>query len=253
MTEHLDTHKPAQRIRGIYLLPNLLTIAAIFSGFYAIIAAMKGQYSHAAYAIFIALVLDSLDGRVARLLKAQSEFGIQLDSLSDMINFGITPALVMYSWSLSVLGKIGWLIAFLYTVCTALRLARFNVQTRVLDKRFFCGLPTPGAAGCMASIVLISSYYELPGPQLAIPIAIIALALSFFKVSSIRYYSFKNIDLHHRVPFMATLICAVILALISFDPADILFAIFFAYLLSGPVRTLWTFYRRRGRRLKKNK
>ena len=178
--------------RGIYLLPNLLTTAAFFAGFYAIVAAMKGYFEIAAIAIFIAMLADGLDGRVARLMNAQSPFGAQYDSLSDMAAFGIAPALVVYSWSLVSLGKLGWIAAFLYAAATALRLARFNIQ--VTDKQYFCGLPSPAAAGLIASSVWVGSSYNWVGADLAWVFALLTVVLAALMVSGVSYYSFKNID-----------------------------------------------------------
>ena len=228
------------RVCGIYLLPNLFTISAMFAGFYAIVASIKGRYEMAAIAIFVALIMDGLDGRVARLLHAQSEFGVQLDSLSDMVSFGITPALVMYTWSLNMLGKLGWLTAFIYAACTALRLARFNAQVKKVDKLYFQGLPTPSAAALVASIVLLCNAYHISGKEIVFPLLITALLLGLLKVSTIRYRSFKDGNLCNRVPFTVILAVVLILALVSFDPPDTLLFLCFVYVISGPIATLWS-------------
>jgi len=170
--------------RGVYLLPNLLTTVALFAGFYAIVAAMQGQFDEAAIAIFIAMVVDGLDGRVARLTNTQTPFGAQYDSLSDMVSFGIAPSLVVFSWSLFHLGKLGWLAAFLYTAATALRLARFNTQ--IMDKRYFQGLPSPAGAGIVSSMVWLGSRYNLEGTAIALPIIIITLIAAALMVSTLR-------------------------------------------------------------------
>lgn len=227
------------RGRGIYLLPNLFTIAALFAGFYAIVAASKQNFEPAAIAILIAMVFDGLDGRIARLTHTQSEFGAQLDSLSDMVCFGLTPALVLYSWSLAYFGKPGWLAAFIYAACTALRLARFNSQSQGENKRYFQGLATPVAAGLMACIVWVCTMYEVDGRDLSFWIMIITVFVALLKVSTIRYRSFKDFDVRNRVPFMMIIVIVLILVLISFDPPDVLLAIFATYVLSGPVMTLW--------------
>ena len=165
-----DEDMPERKIqRGIYLLPNLLTTSALFAGFYAIVAAMKGQFDSAAVAIFVAMIADGLDGRVARLMKAQSAFGAQYDSLADMVSFGVAPALVLFSWSLFNLGKFGWIAAFLFVSATALRLARFNTQ--VVDKRYFQGLPSPSAAGIIASTIWVGYSYNINGTLFALPVA----------------------------------------------------------------------------------
>ncbi|MDE3401595.1 MAG: CDP-diacylglycerol--serine O-phosphatidyltransferase [Coxiella burnetii] len=238
------------RVRGIYLLPNLFTVGAMFAGFYAIVAGMKGHYESAAIAIFIAMVMDTLDGRIARLLHAQSEFGVQLDSLSDMLSFGIAPALVMYSWSLAVLGKPGWIAAFIYAACTALRLARFNVQVKKVDKRYFQGLPTPSAAGLVASIIWVCNVFDAAGESIALPLSVVAILLGLLKVSTIRYRSFKDFQLQNRVPFVVILGVVLIIALIAFDPPDILLVIFFLYVISGPIGTLWSLHKRRRQKKK---
>ena len=233
------------RTCGIYLLPNLFTVGTMFAGFYAIIAAMKGRYEAAAIAIFVAFIMDGLDGQIARLLHVQSEFGAQLDSLSDMVGFGISPALVIYSWSLAIMGKIGWLAAFIYVACTALRLARFNVQIKKVDKSYFQGLPTPPVAALVASIVWVCSIYNVTGESIAFPMTIVIILLGLLKVSTIRYRSFKDINLRNRVPFVIILSIVFILALIAFDPPDILLILSFLYVIFGPIETLWSLNRRR--------
>jgi len=232
-------------MRGIYLLPNLFTLGAMFAGFYAIVASMKGHYEYAAIAIWVAVVLDGLDGRIARLMQVQSEFGAQLDSLSDMVSFGIAPALVMYTWSLAILGKPGWLAVFIYAVCTALRLARFNTQAKKVDKRYFQGLATTPCAAFVASIVWVCSAYGITGQTIAIPMIIVAIVLGLLKVSTIRYHSFKDLDIRNKVPFIAILITVLIIVLISFDPPDILLLLTFLYVVSGPIGTLWALRKRR--------
>lgn len=232
--------------RGIYLLPNLLTTAAFFAGFYSIVAAMKGHFEIAAIAIFIAMIADGLDGRVARMTNTQTEFGAQYDSLSDLAAFGIAPALVIYSWSLFHLGKIGWLAAFLYAVATALRLARFNTQ--VTDKNYFQGLPCPSAAGLIASIVWMGSNFEVDGFIVSIPAGILTIFVAGLMVSTIRYSSFKTIDFKGRVPFLTIVLAVFLIAAVALEPAEMLFAIFFIYLISGPIQTLWLLRKMRKQR-----
>lgn len=235
--------------RGIYLLPNLFTLGALFAGFYAIVAATKQHFEAAAVAILLGMILDSLDGRIARLTGSQSEFGAQMDSLSDMVCFGVSPALVLYSWSLVYMGKIGWLAAFIYAACTALRLARFNSQTQSTNKRYFQGLATPAAAGLVASMIWVAQVFGITGKMVTLPMTIIAVLLGLLKVSTIRYRSFKDIDLRGRVPFMTIFVLVLIFALISFDPPDVLLAIFLIYVLSGPAMTIWQMrFRRRSKR-----
>ncbi len=236
--------------RGIYLLPNLLTTAALFAGFYSIVAAMKGRFEIAAIVMFVAMIVDGLDGRVARLTNTQSSFGAQYDSLSDMVAFGISPALVLYSWSLYSLGKLGWFAAFLYAAATALRLARFNIQ--VSDKAYFKGLPCPSAAGVVASIVWMGDGYGLSGTTIAIPLAILTVLVASFMVSTIRYYSFKSFDFRGKVPFFTVVLAVVVIAAIALEPPEILFALFFIYLLSGPIHTLWQMHKMRKHRYKRD-
>jgi CDP-diacylglycerol--serine O-phosphatidyltransferase len=233
------------RRRGIYLLPNLFTIAGLFAGFYAIVSAMEGYFSNAAISIFIAMIMDFFDGRVARLTNTQSAFGAELDSLSDMVSFGVAPALVVYSWSLESLGKLGWLAAFIFAAAGALRLARFNTQALVMDKRYFQGLPIPAAAGILASMVWLSVDSEIPGEVVDMTAAVLAILAAILMVSNIRYYSFKEIDLKGRVPFVAILLVVLAFVGISLDPPKILFLLFFCYGISGPILTLWALHKKR--------
>ena len=240
------------RGRGIYLLPNLFTTGGLFGGFFAIIAASQGRFEAACVAIFVAGILDGVDGRVARLTNTQSEFGTQYDSLADLVSFGMAPALVMYHWSLASMkldgltpGKIGWLAAFLYAACAALRLARFNSQVGQVDKRWFVGLASPAAAGLMASFVWTMHDFGLPGADyryLALAVTVVAALLM---VSRIRYNSFKGGGTGpraDRVPFFALLVALVALVALVIDPPRVLLAVAVVYALSGPL--LW-FRRRR--------
>jgi len=236
---------PVKRRRGIYLLPNLFTTAGLFAGFYAIIAATKGRFEAAGAAIYFAMVMDSLDGRIARLTNTQSDFGKEYDSLSDMIAFGLAPALVVYEWVLTGMGKLGWLAAFIYTAGAALRLARFNVQHAVTNKRYFQGLPSPAAAGVLAGMMWVGSDYELRDAKVAgVLILLATVGVALLMVSNIRYRSFKDFDLRGSVPFVAVLLLVLTFAFISIDPADVLFALFFGYALSGPINSV-VFIRRR--------
>jgi CDP-diacylglycerol---serine O-phosphatidyltransferase len=248
LQEEGDERQAIYRRRGIYLLPNLLTIAGLFAGFYAIVTAMEGYFSNAAIAIFVAMIMDFFDGRVARLTNTQSAFGAELDSLSDMVSFGVAPALVAYSWSLESLGKLGWLAAFVFTAAGALRLARFNTQALVIDKRYFQGLPIPAAAGILASMVWLSVDAEIPGNIIDMLAAILAIAIAILMVSNIRYYSFKEIDLKGRVPFVGILLVVLAFVSISLDPPKILFLLFFCYGLSGPILTLVALHKKRAQR-----
>lgn len=248
--DHEEGDRLAYRRRGIYLLPNLFTIAGLFAGFYAIVTAMEGYFNYAAIAIFVAMIMDFFDGRVARLTNTQSAFGAELDSLSDMVSFGIAPALVIYSWSLEGLGKLGWLAAFIFTAAGALRLARFNTQVLVADKRYFQGLPIPAAAGVLASLVWLCVDSEILGDRINMITAVLAIIIAVLMVSNVRYYSFKEIDLKGRVPFVAILLVVLVFVGISLDPPKILFLIFFCYALSGPILTLSALYKARSLRRK---
>jgi CDP-diacylglycerol--serine O-phosphatidyltransferase len=233
--------------RGIYLLPNLLTTAALFAAFYSMIAAMKGHFEIAAITIFVAIIADGLDGRVARLTNTQTPFGAQYDSLSDMAAFGIAPALAIYSWSLFSLGKLGWFAAFLYVACTTLRLARFNTQAT--DKQYFQGLSSTAAAGLMASIVWLGADYEVAGTTIAISLAFATIVIAALMVSTIRYSSFKSIDFKGRVPFFTVVVAVFVIAAISLEPAEMLFAVFFTYACAGPLMTLWQLRKVRKQRM----
>ena len=236
---------PVRRRRGIYLLPNLFTTAALFAGFYAIVAAIDGRFEAAGIAIFVAQFMDGIDGRVARLTNTQSDFGVEYDSLSDMIAFGLAPALVVYVWSLSSLGKLGWLAAFIYTAGAALRLARFNTQSASIDKAYFQGLPSPPAAALLAGLVWSCSDYGIQGEDLAGLVLFLTVAAGVLMVSNIRYHSFKDINLKDRVPFVAVLILVLIFVFVSIDPPIVLFGMAVTYALSGPVLTLVQLRRRR--------
>ncbi len=237
-----------KRRRGIYLLPNLFTTAALFAGFYAIVSAMNGRYEPSAIAIYVAMVLDGMDGRIARLTNTQSDFGAEYDSLADMISFGLAPALVVYEWSLSNLGKLGWLAAFLYTAAAALRLARFNTQVGIADKRYFQGLPSPSAAAIVAGVVWLGDDLGLAGSDLRYAALAVTVLVGILMVSNLRYYSFKALDLKERMPFFKAIVVVLIFVLIAMHPPQILFAMFLAYAVSGPLVTLAQLRRRRAAR-----
>jgi len=245
--------KNIKRRRGIYLLPNLLTTAGLFAGFYAIVAAMDNRFEQAAIAIFIAMVLDGLDGRVARMTNTQSEFGAEYDSLADMVSFGMAPALVMFQWALQGMGKIGWLAAFIYVAAAALRLARFNTQVAVADKRYFQGLASPAAAAVIAGAVWVGEGFQLSGVVLSWGVATLTIFSGILMVSNIRYYSFKTLDLKGKVPFVALLIMVLIFVLVSIDPPLVLWSVFVLYALSGPVLTIALLLRHRRRREEKRR
>jgi CDP-diacylglycerol--serine O-phosphatidyltransferase len=234
------------RRRGIYLLPNLFTTAALFAGFYAIVQAMNQRFDQAAVAIFVAMVLDGLDGRVARLTRTQSAFGAEYDSLSDMVCFGAAPALIMYEWALKSLGRLGWIAAFVYCAGAALRLARFNTNIDVVDKRFFQGLPSPAAAALCAGLVWVIDDFKIERAEVIIGIAcVLTLFAGVTMVSNVPFYSFKDLNLRRSVPFWAILLIVFGLIVISANPPVILFLLFIAYSLSGYV--LWAWRRTRVR------
>ncbi|MFT3897048.1 MAG: CDP-diacylglycerol--serine O-phosphatidyltransferase [Thermomonas sp.] len=237
------------RRRGIYLLPNLFTTGGLFGGFFAIIAASQGRFEAACVAIFIAAILDGLDGRVARLTNTQSEFGVQYDSLADLVSFGMAPALVMYHWALVALkfdgptaGKLGWLAAFLYAACAALRLARFNSQVGTVDKRWFVGLASPAAAGLMASFVWTAHDLHFRGIDLRYAALAVTVAAGLLMVSRIRYTSFKGSGdgpKAERVPFFAIVVALAVIIALVLDPPKVLLAAAVLYALSGPLQWLW--------------
>jgi CDP-diacylglycerol--serine O-phosphatidyltransferase len=231
---------PNIRRRGIYILPNLFTTAALFAGFFAIVQAMNGNYEQSAVAIFVAMVMDGLDGRVARMTRTQSAFGAEYDSLSDMVSFGVAPALVVYVWALKGMGKLGWIAAFVYCAGAALRLARFNTQLEVADKRYFQGLPSPAAAALLAGLVWVMHDYHIAGDSIRWLVWFATLFAGLTMVSNLRYYSGKDINLRRSVPFMMLLLLVLFFILISLDPPQVLFGLFVAYALSGYVMALWS-------------
>jgi len=242
-----------KRRRGIYLLPNLITTAALFAGFYGIVAATQGKFEQAAVAVFIAMLLDGLDGRVARMTNTQTAFGAEYDSLADMSSFGLAPALVMYEWSLSSLvnvsftfGKLGWLAAFIYVASAALRLARFNTKVSNTDKRYFQGLPSPAAAAVVVGFVWACFDNGIDGEAVAMIALPIIVFAGVMMVSNVSYYSFKDIDFHNKVPFIAMLAVVLIFVFTAVDPPITLFGCFMLYALSGPVISLFRRFKKRG-------
>ncbi|MEN1940066.1 CDP-diacylglycerol--serine O-phosphatidyltransferase [Luteimonas sp. MJ246] len=253
------TPQPPRRARGIYLLPNLFTTGGLFAGFFAIIAASQGRIEAACIAIFVSAILDGLDGRVARLTNTQSDFGMQYDSLADLVSFGMAPALVVYHWSLvamkldgNTLGKIGWLAAFLYAACAALRLARFNSQVGTVDKRWFIGLASPAAAGIVASSVWTMHSLDLSGESMRYVALAVTVLSGLLMVSMFRYTSFKGSGSGpgaDRVPFFSTLLIVAALIALWIDPPKTLLTVLGIYALSGPVMWLWRLRGRRGARV----
>lgn len=228
-----------RRPKGIYMLPNMITLAALFGGFYAIVMAMNGRFDLATVGIFVAMVLDSLDGRVARMTNTQSAFGEQMDSLSDMVSFGAAPALVAYVWVLRDLGRWGWIAAFVYCACAALRLARFNVNTGVVDKRYFQGLPSPAAAALVAGFIWLANELELVKAELVWPMFVITLYAGLTMVTNVPFYSFKDLSLKKSVPFAAIVLVALGIAVINIHPPTVLFGLFVLYGLSGYAMYIW--------------
>ncbi len=231
--ESIEDGKKVRR-RGIYLLPNLFTTSALFAGFFAVVAGINGDFTAAAVAIFIAMVLDGLDGRVARLTNTQSDFGAEYDSLSDMLSFGVAPALVAFTWILQDIGKTGWVVAFLYVACAALRLARFNVQIGSVDKKWFIGLPSPSAAALVAASVWTFHSFDAEAFGFKLLMMIVVAAAGVLMVSNIRYYSFKDIDLKGPVPFVVLLAIVLGFVVISVEPSVMLLLLFGTYVASGP-------------------
>lgn len=225
--------------KGIYLLPNLFTTGALFSGFYAIVASMNGDPVNAGIAIFISMILDGLDGRVARLTNTQSDFGAEYDSLADMVSFGVAPALVAFTWALQDLGKLGWVAAFIYVAGAALRLARFNTQIGVADKNYFTGLASPAAAAMVAGSVWVFSETGVQGADVSWLMAFVVALAGVLMVSNFKYHSFKGINFRGKVPFVVLLLVVLGLAVVSIDPAKILLCIFLTYAFSGPALWVW--------------
>ena len=232
-------HKNPISKQGIYLLPSIFTTAGLFAGFFAIIAAFNGKFETAVIAIFIAMIMDALDGRIARLTKTQTNFGAEYDSLADVISFGLAPALIAFVWSLQYLGNIGWTGAFLYAATAALRLARFNTQLSKADKKYFQGLPSPAAAGVIVGLVGAMTKLDISGEDVAWISLFATILVSVLMVSRIRYSSFKVINLKGKVPFIFIAVLALIIAVILTEPEILLFSIFSIYAISGPILNLY--------------
>lgn len=234
---------PRPRRKGIYVLPNLFTLAALFGGFYAIVMAMNGQFEQAAYGIFSAMVLDSLDGRVARMTNTQSAFGEQMDSLSDMVSFGAAPALIVYEWELKGLGKLGWIAAFVYCSCAALRLARFNTNLGVVDRRFFQGLPSPAAAAVVVGFIWLMESWGFKGGLQGSWLAWLAFGITLYAgltmVTNVPFYSFKDVTLKRSVPFIVIVAIALGIAIINIHLPGALFGLFMVYAASGYAVYVW--------------
>ena len=239
-SEDMDAPMPARKpSKGIYMLPNMITLAALFAGFYAVVMAINGRFDLATVGIFCAMVLDSLDGRVARMTNTQSAFGEQMDSLSDMVSFGAAPALIAYVWTLKELGRWGWIAAFVYCACAALRLARFNVNTAVVDKRFFQGLPSPAAAALVMGFIAIMSDAEVAPASMAWPMFVVALFSGLTMVTNVPFYSFKDVSMKQSVPFAVIVLIALGIAAVNIHPPMVLFGLFVLYGLSGYALYAW--------------
>lgn len=234
-----DEAVPRKRRKGIYVLPNLFTLAALFGGFYAIVMAMNGRFDQAAIGVFAAMVLDSLDGRIARLTNTQSAFGEQMDSLSDMVSFGAAPALIAYVWALTGLGRWGWISAFVYCACAALRLARFNVNTAVVDKRFFQGLPSPAAAALVMGFIWLMTEAGVDGLEVRWVTFALTLYAGLTMVTNVPFYSFKDVQMKRSVPFVVIVLIALGIAVINIHPPIVMFGLFAIYGLSGYVLYGW--------------
>lgn len=236
--EPIKNHKKSLR-KGVYILPNLITSASLFGGFYSIIAAFDGQFENAAVAILISAVLDGLDGRVARMTGTTSRFGVEYDSLADLVAFGLAPGILIFTWALRPFGRYGWLAAFLYVVCGALRLARFNVQIGTIESKRFNGLPIPAAAALVATTVLM--FFSIGrGQEMAKHITVLALVylLAFFMVSNVKFYSFKELNLSQRMPFRLLVGLILLFIVVAAEPTIMLFVLSFGYVISGPITTL---------------
>ena len=244
--QDIDVVAPKRR-KGIYILPNLFTLAALFSGFYAVVMAINGRFDQSAMGVFSAMIFDSLDGRVARMTNTQSAFGEQMDSLADMVSFGAAPALIVYVWALKGLGRWGWIAAFVYCACAALRLARFNVNTAVVDKRYFQGLPSPAAAALVMGFIWLMTDNGVQrgiGGHLSWPQASwIAFAITLYAgltmVTNVPFYSFKDVQARQSVPFVVLVLIALGIAVINIDPPSVLFMVFACYGLSGYALYAW--------------
>lgn len=241
--EKVERHESIKR--GIYILPNLLTTGSLFAGFYSMVASLNGNFDTAALWIFLSAVFDGLDGKVARMTGTTSKFGVEYDSLADLVAFGVTPGLMVYAWALRPFGRLGWLAAFLFVACGALRLARFNVQVNTVESKRFVGLPIPAAASMVASTVLLFHHFGWPSSFKRLAIITLIYLLAFLMVSSFRYYSFKDPELIKRQPFGFLVLAIVLLIVVAAAPVVMMFAIMLAYVLSGPVGFVLTWPRRR--------
>jgi CDP-diacylglycerol--serine O-phosphatidyltransferase len=243
MSERVDMSENMKK--GIYILPNLFTTGSLFAGFYSMVATMDGDYRSAAIWILVSSIFDGLDGKVARLTGKSSKFGVEYDSLADLVAFGVAPGLLMYSWALRPFGRLGWLAAFLFVVCGALRLARFNVQVATVESKRFVGLPIPAAASIVSATVLLFFHFGWPSSYKKLAILALIYCLAFLMVSNFRYYSFKDPELIKRQPFSILVLAILLLIIIAARPVEMLFGFFIVYMFSGPVSFFLTYPRRR--------
>jgi CDP-diacylglycerol---serine O-phosphatidyltransferase len=228
--------------RGTYIVPNLFTTANLFSGFFGIISAINGKFEVAAVAILASCVFDILDGKVARLTRATSRFGVEYDSLADLVSFGVAPGLLMYLWALKPYGRVGWLAAFVFMACGALRLARFNVQVEVVSKKFFVGLPIPGAAGMIATTVLFFHDWSLTPWNFGVPLLISTYLLGFVMVSTLPYYSFKDVEFVRSKPLPILVLVVILVTVVAVSPGTMLFVLTFAFFAAGPLTYLYKWH-----------
>ena len=241
------TQKPkaTQKLkRGVHLLPSLFTVGNLFCGHYSVIATLEGEYAQAGIAIGIGMVADILDGRLARMTDSESAFGGAFDSLADVLTFGIAPATLMFSWALSGLERIGWMVSFFFLACSAARLARFMVHTGNHDRRYFVGLPAPSAAAMLAAMAFYSPT-RVTAPALSYGVVVMVVMLAILMISKVRYRSFKNIDLRARHPYPRVAVLAIGFALVANAPQTVLLLMAAIYLASGPTEKLWQQLRRR--------
>ncbi len=235
-SKYLDKEKIK---KGIFLLPNLFTTAGLFAGFYAIIHSMQGNFENAAIAVFIAMIMDGFDGRIARMTNTESAFGAEYDSLADMLSFAVAPSIIIYNWAFTNMGKAGWLASFIYVACGALRLARFNTQVGIADKRFFQGLSSPASAAILCGLTWCGVEYGFYGVDYSWLVAGLTVTTGLLMVSNFRYHSFKQVGNKEKVPFFAILVLVLIFVGIASEPPLVLFVGFSIYGLSGPLMTLW--------------
>ncbi|HJV34117.1 CDP-diacylglycerol--serine O-phosphatidyltransferase [Geomonas sp.] len=231
--------------KGIYILPNMFTAGSLFAGFYSMVSTVNGDYRTAALWILASSIFDGLDGKVARLTGTSSKFGVEFDSLADVVSFGAAPGLLVYCWALKPFGRVGWLAGFLFLCCAALRLARFNVQVDTVESRRFVGLPTPAAASVVSATVLFFYHWGWPSSYYKIGIITLIYFLAFLMVSNVRYYSFKDPSLVKRQPFVFLVVAVLLLTVIAAEPAIMLFTLFICYIASGPIGFIMTWPRRR--------